>query len=57
MVIISYRLGGLFVVFGRDNDYRDLRGLCSVPEACSMGGNGEMHAQVVCEPPVLLSLC
>ena len=34
----------------------DLRGLCSVPEACSVGGNGETHAQVVCVPPVFLSL-
>ena len=34
----------------------NLMGLCSVPEACGMGGNGEMHAQVVCVPPVLLSL-
>ena len=32
----------------------DLRGLCSMPEACGMGGNGEMHAQIVHAPPVLL---
>ena len=34
----------------------DLRGLCSVPEACGMGVNGEMHAQVVYVPPVPLLL-